>query len=225
MLSSRASVPNDQKAVSLVSRYVLSTNIINDTFINNPVWTDLSVNKEYTNIGPWDWLANSSVYADYYSVVGSTFCNTGNCVADCRDTSQLFNPLSPGPFGVCMLFANVSRSLVNTDLWSQQELSQLRSFGFGLQSQDAFDGIANTITTCLTDACQQNPSANQCAKYCSPDGPQNLYINSSTPSLLGVSECLLQVCSQNLSFADFDLAGVGVSTLKQHHRGPIHTDR
>ena len=204
-----STVPNDQKVVSLVSRVVESTNIINETFIDNPFWNQFSYDSG--DISPFDWLANSSIYAELYGNTGSTFCGTGNCVGDCLDASQLFDGGSPAPFGVCMIFANVSRSLANTDIWSQQEQSQLRSFGFGVPSQGSFDAIANTITGCLTDACKQNPNAVQCAKYCSLNGPQDLLTNDSTPSLLAVSDCLQQVCSQDLSFADFDLAGIGVS--------------
>jgi hypothetical protein len=199
-------LPNDQEVVYLVSGYLNASNIVNETFQNG------SLSNEFNYIGgansPFDWLANPSLYEEDYA--SSNFCNTGECVKDCQDLNQLFDGTSPAPFGVCMLFANVSRTLPNRDVWTQHDASQLISFGFGAQSGGSFDAIAQAVTTCLSDACTQNPNANHCAQSCSPKG---LLRNASTPSFGGVSDCLQQVCSQDLSFADFDLAGIGVSII------------
>lgn len=194
----------DQEVVYLVSGYLNASNIFNETTQNGPLSSQFIYLDGISS--PFDWLASPSIYEEGYSI--SDFCGTGSCVQDCLDVNQLFNGYSPAPFGVCMLFSNVSRTLANRQVWTEHEVSQLESFGFGEQSGGSFDGIATAVTTCLSDACAQNPNAKHCAQSCSTNG---LLINTSTPSFGGISDCLQQVCSQDLSFADFDLAGIGVS--------------
>lgn len=196
---------NDQAVVYLMSGYLNATDIVNKTLKDESVPGQATVS---TFISQWYWLTNPSWYEETYPNGSSNFCDTGNCVKDCQDLNQLFNGGAPTPFGVCMLFANVSRTLPNREIWSKDDADQLASFGFGDKSRGSFDAIATAVTACLSDACTKNPIANRCAQSCSQEG---LLINGSTPSFGGVSDCLQQVCSQDLSFADFDLAGIGVS--------------
>lgn len=207
MSANSTNLPNDQELVLLVSEYLTANNAVNEEFQN----TYFSNQFIYIYIGnassPLGWPANPTAYEELN--ITSNFCGTGNCVQSCQDPNELFNGISPAPFGVCLLFANVSRMLPNRAIWTQHQASQLASFGFTDQSDRDFESIARVLTTCLTDACSENPNAKHCTRPCSTKG---LLINSSTPSFGGVSDCLQQVCAQDLTFADFDLAGVGVGT-------------
>lgn len=205
MSANGTTLTNDQEVVFLVSEYVIASNVVNETFQNG------YLSNQFTYVGnassPFDWLANPVAYEEQN--ISSNFCGTGNCIQNCQDPNELFDGTSPAPFGVCMLFANVSRTLPNRAIWTQQQASQLTSFGFSDQADGSFDSIASAVTTCLADACGGNPNAMHCERSCSTQG---LLINSSTPSFGGISDCLQQVCSQDLTFADFDLAGIGVGT-------------
>lgn len=210
MSANRTNHPNDQEVVLLVSEYLTASKAVNETFQN------AYLSNQFIYVGnassPFDWLANPAAYEELD--ITSNFCGTGNYVQACQDLNELFDGTSPAPFGVCMLFANVSRTLHNRAIhnraiWTQHQASQLASFGFTKQSDGYFDSIASAVTTCLTDACSENPNAKHCTRSCSTEG---LLINSSTPSFGGVSDCLQQVCPQDLTLADFDLAGAGVGT-------------
>ena len=221
---------NDQAVVYLVSGYSNATDIVNKTLQDESP----SVPSNVSDISsPWVWLTHPYWYEKTFPIGSTKFCDTGNCVKDCQDLTQLFSGSAPSPFVVCTLFANVSRTLPNREIWTADEASQLTSFGFGDKSRGSLDAIATAVTTCLNDVCIQNPKTNHCAQSCSR---KNLLINGSTPSFGGVSDCLQQVCSLDLSFADFDLAGIGVSrtapfhdysdcwlTQVMHHRLPYRT--
>lgn len=206
MSTNGTDLSNDQKVVHLVNGYLNTSHVVNSTFQNG------SLSSQYGYFGgasaSSDWLTTALLYEEQNPT--SNFCESGSCVADCKDLNSLFNGTSPAPFSVCILFANVSRTLSNRAIWTQEDALQLTSFGFSEKPIALFELIANATTTCLINACTQNPNAKHCGGSCSPQG---LLVNTSTPSFGGVTDCLQQVCSQDVSFADFDLAGIGVSTL------------
>ena len=204
-----STVPGDQQVVQLVSKYFDYYNESYETFDNSFSSYQYYGYNNNTTSAMFDWLADPAQFYDE-TWNNTWFCATGDCVKNCQDVTRMFDGSTPAGFGVCSLFANISDSLGNTELWTTQEVTTLQDFGFGSQSSSVFSTIATDVTQCLVDACQKNPRASKnCPQLCAQG---DLLINPNTPSFAGISTCLLQVCSTDLSFADLDLAGIGVST-------------
>ena len=198
-------LPNDQAVAELSDQYFQSTNLWNETFVTGPL--AYAYQNSYVLQGTWLFLEPDQV-TDWSGFLPTGFCESGSCVADCQNVVVLFNGnLFPSPYSTCMQFANISRSLDNIALWNQSDIVRLMSLGLDETSAPNFANIATQVTACLTDACTQNPSASSCQQICDT---ASLLVNDTTPLFLGIANCMAQVCAQDVSFADFDLAGIGV---------------
>ncbi|KAI1618604.1 hypothetical protein EDD37DRAFT_274140 [Exophiala viscosa] len=71
--------------------------------------------------------------------------------------------------------------------------------------------IVDATTHCLLSTCDQARNSSICEADCSPT---SLLVNSTTPSMEGISKCLSTLCGGSLApallFANADIAGIGV---------------
>ncbi|KAH7386837.1 hypothetical protein DE146DRAFT_791929 [Phaeosphaeria sp. MPI-PUGE-AT-0046c] len=75
---------------------------------------------------------------------------------------------------------------------------------------DTLKHINLAVTDCLTATCQNARDVGHCRYKCSA---VNLLINSTTPNVRGVHDCLHELCTGNqssLPYADADVVGIGV---------------
>lgn len=155
-------------------------------------------------------------------------CPNRNCITDCQNLTLLYSSIlqvdptegnGKGPIRRYLTCANVpnmaqhfSRSVLDPKISMQIERHVSRD-----ASIDSLKGITFTVTECLTATCRNARDKEICQNQCSS---VNLLINSTTPNITGLNQCLNSLCTGNyhsLPYADADVIGVGVSDLFYAH--------
>ncbi len=148
-------------------------------------------------------------------------CPSGNCLKDCSAAGTMFSNITqnlaeefsytdtPPLYAICLAAPSMARSIHN-GLIPEAEANVLRPY-FPSVDEVALQIVASTTTHCLTSTCDQSRELDsiRCDSLCTT----SMLINSSTPSLPGVNNCLAELCSSDeaIPFANQDVIGIGVS--------------
>lgn len=151
-------------------------------------------------------------------------CLYGNCLADCQKTVNIYQSIiqdeptrgnGRGPIRRFQTCANVPAM---AGYLSQHALEQNITASIGRHipntgTEDDKKKVTHAVTECLTQTCRNARSRTACGEPCSA---VNLLVNSTTPNLQGINNCLMSLCTTGydaLPYADADVVGVGVSVL------------
>jgi hypothetical protein len=147
-------------------------------------------------------------------------CNNVDCLERCSDPKFIFGSLLEltgngtvdvpiRHFRTCSNFPYLAASL-NQSALDPAISSQVQNYVPRDASNEALKSITFAVTDCLTATCRNAREPEHCRHPCSG---VNLLVNSTTPSLSGLNECMNLLCSGNetsLPFADADVVGIGV---------------
>jgi hypothetical protein len=147
-------------------------------------------------------------------------CKNVDCLVCCSDPKSIFGSsleetgngsgvLTIRHFRICSNFPYLAASL-NQSALDPAISSQVQNYVPRDASNDALKSITFAVTDCLTATCRNAREPEHCRHPCSG---VNLLVNSTTPSLSGLNECMNLLCSGNetsLPFADADIVGIGV---------------
>ena len=142
-------------------------------------------------------------------------CPSGNCIKDCIDIGTMYDDIPQAMYSadiplyaICTGASNITRQTHNGYI-SVGHAEALDSF-FPQSNDSSLGAITATTTSCLSATCEASRNAENCRQSCSG---AYLLVNGTTPSLLGQSDCLMDLCSSTefFPFADQDIIGIGVS--------------
>ncbi|ORX96513.1 hypothetical protein BCR34DRAFT_578638 [Clohesyomyces aquaticus] len=151
----------------------------------------------------------------------SNGCETGDCIADCRNLTLLYSSLveetafhgnGAGPKRRYLTCANIPSiaGYYSAGMLDPEVEASLAPYFPRNASTTELKGIAGSITGCLTSTCRAARNRSVCVDVCAP---VNLLTNSTHPSLKGVNDCLNTLCTgqyNSLPYADADVVGIGV---------------
>lgn len=152
-----------------------------------------------------------------------SFCDDGSCVRACQDVGRLYTaPLTSETtkspdinlFTICLNLPSVigyfRQGLLPLGA-GEDGYAQSVHQSFPVNTTDAeLQNVTSAVTHCLVSSCDQARDATTCSHACSP---ASLLINSTTPSVSGLSSCLSTLCRSvgGLPYANSDVLGIGVS--------------
>lgn len=143
-------------------------------------------------------------------------CDPVECFKSCQDPSALYkdawvksgtkNPAYQYCAAFPTLYAYARQDLLPSN-------ATIIPAGINHLSDDDLRNITDTVTHCLITTCDQSQDPNHCASKCSPSA---LLVNSTTPSLQGISGCFDALChsSKPVPFPNADILGIGVGLLQ-----------
>jgi hypothetical protein len=146
-------------------------------------------------------------------------CNHTDCLGRCSDPSFIFaskvedtgkgTGLVPiRRFRICSNLPYLAASL-NRSVLEPAISSQVQDYAPRDASSEEFKDITFTVTDCLTATCR---SLKKPARCCLSFSGVNLLVNSTTPSLSGLNECMNSLCLGNEGSLPFsDVVEIGVS--------------
>ena len=157
---------------------------------------------------------------DFVSRGFQRVCPSGDCIADCSTAGTMYQNITqelaeefiytdvPPLYAICLAAPSMARSIQN-GLVPDPAATVLRPY-FPSVDEVALQAVASTTTHCLTSTCDQARFPLSCDLSCTT----SMLVNSSTPSLSGVNDCLAAMCSSNVAipFANQDVVGIGVCT-------------
>ncbi|KAF1845103.1 uncharacterized protein K460DRAFT_103095 [Cucurbitaria berberidis CBS 394.84] len=146
---------------------------------------------------------------------------TGDCLGDCQDVSVIYSSLTQddalkgtgiAPIRRYLTCANVPNmaGYLDQDVLTPDIRSQVERYIPRNATERSLKDITFAVTECLTATCRNARHGNACEVQCSG---VNLLVNSTTPSLHGINQCLNTLCTgeyDSLPFADADVVGIGV---------------
>lgn len=149
-------------------------------------------------------------------------CLNGDCLKVCSNVSTIYQSLTQidpyqgngqGPIRRYLTCANVPAmaGYLSQDVLGQDISSSIGNHVSPNASDDALKNVTLAVTKCLTTTCTYARNKGRCQNSCSS---VNMLINSTTPDIQGVNECLYSLCKggyNSLPFADADIVGIGVS--------------
>ncbi|KAH7089090.1 hypothetical protein FB567DRAFT_591202 [Paraphoma chrysanthemicola] len=148
-------------------------------------------------------------------------CRNGNCLQDCQDKKLIFSSLvqedptegnGAGPmrrYSTCANVPNLAHYLSQRIL-EPNISSKVSQYIPEVDNIEALKNVTATVTECLTVTCQRARDSNICYRQCSS---VNLLINTTTPNMTGLNQCLHSLCTgghSSLPYADADVVGIGV---------------
>ena len=148
-------------------------------------------------------------------------CPSGDCIEDCVDIGSMYDDVPQAMYSadiplyaICTGAANITRQTHDGYISIAHE-DALNSF-FPQSNESTLEAITATTTSCLSATCEASRYAENCRQSCSG---AHLLINGTTPSLLGQSDCLMDLCSSTefFPFADQDIIGIGVGYVDVLH--------
>jgi hypothetical protein len=169
---------------------------------------------------------NSPICRGIFSRDPSVFndvCDDGLCLQHCAKPSFIFGSILDREawdgtgvrpimrYRTCANMPNMAGYL-GQNLLEPTILSQVEDHLPKTASSDALKNVSLAVTDCLTATCRNARDVERCGYACSG---VNLLINSTTPNITGLNECLNTLCTGNqssLPYADADIVGIGVST-------------
>lgn len=162
----------------------------------------------------------NAIFGDRAAVFGSDV-PAPNYLQDCANlqfiySSVLDNTVWSGtgtrPYQRYQVCASLSNMIDyrNQSLLGPNIRSKVEDYVPTKASSDQLKNISRATTDCLTATCQNARDVDHCSYNCSA---VNLLINSTTPNVEGIHQCLHALCTGNqtsLPFADADVVGIGV---------------
>ncbi|KAF2841390.1 hypothetical protein M501DRAFT_1014191 [Patellaria atrata CBS 101060] len=148
-------------------------------------------------------------------------CPGGDCLAQCRDPRLLYTTLLADNFTghgdapiaryrACTNLPAISRSISRGTL-DRTLAESAEGYIPSNVPEDILQTITASVTDCLSSTCRNSRDPNFCYNdYCSPT---RLLINSSTPNVQEINNCLYRLCHSEhraLPYADQDVVGIGV---------------
>lgn len=112
-------------------------------------------------------------------------------------------------FSTCVNVPNMARYLDQNAL-EPNISSQVGAYVSNNASIEDLKHVTAAVTDCLTATCRNARDKSKCKYTCSG---VNLLINSTTPNITGIDECLGTLCQggyKSLPYADPDVVGIGV---------------
>ncbi|KAF2799252.1 hypothetical protein K505DRAFT_266015 [Melanomma pulvis-pyrius CBS 109.77] len=157
---------------------------------------------------------------------GPTFlggCSSGDCIAECQDIGLLYSSVAQidpyfgngkAPIRRYQTCANVPAmaGYLSHNALEPSISSSVLPFVSPHTTDDDLRKVTRAITECLTSTCENARNRSICSSQCSA---VNLLINSTTPNVEGLNDCLGSLCNGHygsLPFADADVIGIGVFT-------------
>lgn len=158
---------------------------------------------------------------EFLSLGFEKLCPSGNCVHDCLEPGDMYGNVSqahplegtsydppPPLYAICYAVANMTRK-IHDGLIPGEQADVLRPYFPYTQESDLRE-VASAVTQCLTASCAEARPGSGCESFCSAP---NVLLNSTTPSLFGLYDCMTGLCSNSkvIPFANQDIIGIGVS--------------
>lgn len=149
-------------------------------------------------------------------------CWTGNCLRDCQDVVVMYSSITQqdalegnglAPIRRYLTCANVPNmaGYLDQNVLEPDILSQVEKYIPRNATTDGLKNVTLAVTECLTATCRNARHPKSCEAQCSG---VNLLMNSTTPNVRGLNQCLGTLCTggyDSLPFADADVVGIGVS--------------
>lgn len=153
-------------------------------------------------------------------------CRTGNCLRDCQDVAVIYSSITQqdalegsgvAPIRRYLTCANVPNmaGYLDQNVLEPNISSQIEKF-IPRNATDELKNVTLAVTECLTATCRNARHPKTCEMQCAG---VNLLMNSTTPNVPGLNQCLGTLCTggyDSLPFADADVVGIGVSVVSIH---------
>lgn len=165
-------------------------------------------------------------------------CPSGNCIADCKNVSRVFQGVPDGLkveaelygrldennrtdvtlFGTC---SNLQYASIVAEAY---ENSTLGKYFSATSAEDDIALITSKMTTCFATTCEETRNPALCANACSAT---SLMASSTAFDFSrGVPDCVLRLCDSTcaLPYVDPDVLGIGVSSSSLNCAVFVQTD-